>query len=92
MHATTRWYTDPSLADTLAARADDIRAVIGEVPGLRAYYLVKTDQGTLTVTVCDDEAGTAASTRVAAEWIAANLGDLSVSPPSVASGEVLLDV
>lgn len=90
MHATIRSYPDQSLADALAARADDIRAVIGEVPGFHAYYLVKTGEGTVSVTVCDDEAGTAASNRVAAEWIAANMSGLGVAAPSVAAGEVLI--
>lgn len=90
MHATFRWYSDPSLADALASRADDIRAVLGQVPGLRSYTVTKTDQGTVTMTVCDDEAGTAESTRVAREWMLANLPDLAVTPPSVSAGEVLL--
>ncbi len=92
MHATFRWYPDPSLADVLASHADAIRAVIGEVPGFRSYTLVKTDQGTVTVTVCDDEAGTAESTRIAGEWLRANLPELEIAPPNVSSGAVLIAV
>lgn len=90
MHATLRWYPDASLGDALAARADDIRSVIGEVDGFRAYYLVKGDQGTISITVCDDEAGTSASNRVAAEWLRENLPDLSVGAPNIAAGDVLI--
>jgi hypothetical protein len=90
VHATLRWYPDASLADALAARADDIRAVIGEVDGFRAYYLVKGDQGTISITVCDDEAGTSASNRVAAEWLRENLPDLAVGAPNIAAGDVVI--
>ncbi|MGL6278135.1 MAG: hypothetical protein ACRC50_01085 [Gaiella sp.] len=90
MHATFRWYPDSALADHLADHADAIRAVIGEVPGVQAYYLVRTEQGTVSVTVCDDEEGTAASSRVAAEFIRANLPDLEVAAPNISSGEVVI--
>lgn len=90
MHATLRWYPDPSLADALAARADEIRAVISAVPGFQAYYLVKGDQGTISITVCDDEVGTAASNQVAADWLKENMPDLAVGAPNIAAGEVVL--
>lgn len=90
MHATFRWYEDPSLADALASRADEIKAVLTQVPGLRSYSIVRTDQGTVTTTVCDDEMGTAESTRVAREWMLANLPDLAVTPPNVSAGDVVL--
>ena len=63
MYATVRSYSDPSLAAALAARGDEIRAVIGEVPGFRAYYLVEASSGTFSVTVCDDQAGAEESNR-----------------------------
>jgi hypothetical protein len=90
VHATLRWYPDATLADALASRADEIRSVIGEVPGFRAYYLVKGDQGTISVTVCDDEAGTAASNQVAADWLRENLPDLGVGTPNITKGDVLI--
>jgi hypothetical protein len=90
MHATFRWYPDPSLADELAGHADAIRALIGEIPGFQAYYLVRTDQGTVSVTVCDDEDGTAASSRVAADFIRTNLPDLEIAAPNASSGEVVI--
>ena len=91
MHTTMRYYAgNTDLADQLAARADEIRSVISEVPGFHAYYLVKLDDATVSITVCDDEAGTAESTRVAAEWIRENMSDLAASPPLVSSGTVTL--
>jgi len=91
MHATMRYYAgNTGLADQLAARADEIRAVISDVPGFQSYYLVKLDDSTVSITVCHDEAGTAESTRVAAEWIRENMPDLAASPPMVSSGAVTL--
>lgn len=91
MHVTMRYYPGNSdLADQLVARADEIRSVIGEVAGFRAYYLVKLDDATVSITVCDDEAGTAESTRVASEWIRENMPDLASSPPMVSSGVVTI--
>lgn len=91
MHATMRYYQgNPDLADQLAARADEIRSVIGEVAGFQSYYLVKLDDAAVSITVCDDEAGTSESTRVASEWIRENMPDLAASPPMVSSGTVTL--
>ena len=91
MHATMRYYHgNPGLADQLAARADEIRSVIGAVPGFNAYYLVRLDDATVSITVCDDEAGTEESTRVAAAWIGENMPELTASPPMVSAGTVTL--
>jgi hypothetical protein len=91
MHTTMRYYAgDSDLADRLAARSDEIRSVISEVPGFQAYYLVKLDDATVSITVCDDEAGTAESTRVAAEWLRENMPELAGSAPMVSSGTVTL--
>ena len=91
MHATMRYYPgNTELADQLATRADEIRSVIGAVSGFRAYYVLRLDDATVSITVCDDEAGTTESTRVAAEWIRENMPELAASPPMVSSGTVTL--
>ena len=91
MHTTMRYYPgNTDLADQLAGRADEIRSVISGVLGFQAYYLVKLDDATVSITVCDDEAGTAESTRVAADWIKENMPDLAASPPMVSGGTVTL--
>ena len=93
MHTTMRYYAgNTELADQLLERSDEIRSVISAVPGFRAYYLVKLDDATVSITVCDDEAGTAESTRVASEWIRDNMPDLASSPPMVSAGPVTLSV
>lgn len=79
------------LAEQLAERADEIRSVIGQVSGVRSYYVVKLDDATVSITICDDEEGTAESSGVAAEWIRENLPDLAASPLLVSSGAVTLN-
>jgi len=91
MHTTMRYYAgNPGLADALGGREDEIRSVISAVPGFKAYYLVKLDDATVSITVCDDEAGTAESTRVAGEWLRENLPDVAGAAPMVSSGTVTL--
>jgi hypothetical protein len=91
MHVTMRYYHgNTELADALGGREDEIKAVISAVPGFKSYYLVRLDDATVSITVCDDEAGTDESTRVASEWLRDNLPDVAPSPPMVSSGTVTL--
>jgi hypothetical protein len=91
MYATFRYYADGStLVEALREREDDVRRVIGEVQGVRGYYLVHTGDSAVTVTVTDDEAGAEESSRVAAAWIAENLPGLAISPPQISSGKVVI--
>lgn len=92
MYATVRSYTTGSeFGDALVEHADELRKILGEIDGFRAYYLVRSDDGVTSVSVFDDEAGAEESTRVARAWVAENLPDLEVSPPQVRTGEVVLD-
>jgi hypothetical protein len=93
MHAVLRSYPGNSeLADALAARADEVKAVISDVPGVRGYYLIRTAEGTVSVTVADDAAGTEASNAAAASWLRENLPDLAVGPPQTSAGEVVISL
>jgi hypothetical protein len=75
----------------LAARESEIRDVIAELDGFRAYYLLRTTDGNaVSISVFDDQSGAEESTRSAAAWIKENLADMSISPPQVTSGEVVL--
>jgi hypothetical protein len=93
MHATIRTYAgDSALADALAARSDDVEAIIASVPGFRAYHLVRTDAGTVSITVCDDAAGCEESTRRAGAYLREHAGEFSSAPADVASGEALISI
>jgi hypothetical protein len=91
VYATIRRYSgNADLANQLAARKDEVIALISGVPGYRAYYLVQAGDDTISVTVCDDESGTQRSNEVAAGWIRENMPEAASSPPEVSAGEVVL--
>jgi heme-degrading monooxygenase HmoA len=92
MYATVRTYSEtPELADALVNRADDVKRIISEIDGFRAYYLIRTGDGAVSVSVYDSESGVEESSRVAAAWIRENLPDFAGSPPRVSAGEVVID-
>ena len=90
MHVVIRRYKGASpLFDELARRQADVEQLIRSVPGFVAYYLVRTDDGGATVTVCEDRAGTQESTRRAAEWVRQHVPAAAANPPEVTEGEAL---
>ena len=90
MHATLRWYADPDLADKLNERSDDVRSIISGLAGFRAYYLIRSDAGTISVSIFDDESSTKESNEAAASWLRENMPGVSAS--NVAGGEVVLSL
>jgi hypothetical protein len=69
------------LMDALTQNEDEVTALISGVPGFVSYVSFRTgDGGAITVTVCDDKAGTDESSRRAAEWVSENLGGGGASP------------
>jgi hypothetical protein len=92
MYATIRRYDgNPDLADRLAARSDEIRTLMSAVGGFRAYHLIRSNDGTASITVCDDQAGTEETNRVAAGWLKENMPDAVSAAPQVTAGEIVLD-
>ena len=90
MYATIRRYVgNPGLADELAARRDEVKAGIEPVQGFRKYFLIKSGDGTASITICDDEAGAEESNRAAAAWIKENMPEVATSPPEITAGEVV---
>ncbi len=95
MHAAVRTYSGSGakeLFDLLEQRKEEVESLIRSVSGFQAYTLIGTDDGGVTVTVCEDKAGTDESLRLAREWILENATDLGVSPPAVSEGSVLLQL
>jgi hypothetical protein len=91
VYATIRHYPgNPGFADELAAREDEVLGIIRPVEGFRAYFLIRTADGTASVTVCDDQAGTDESNRAAADWIRQNMPDAVSTPPQITAGEVVI--
>ena len=92
MHAVVRTYSGQGaseLFDLLGQREEEVKALIGGVPGFVNYAAVRTGAGGVTVTVCEDKAGTDESTRRAAGFVEENLGT-RVSAPAVTEGDTVL--
>ena len=95
MHAVVRTYSGSGakeLFGMLEERIGEVESLIRSVTGFVGYTLVRTDDGGVTVTVCQDKAGTDESMRVARDWIQENASDLDTSPPAVSEGSVLLNL
>ena len=91
MHAVTRSYSGQGaseLFDRISAASDEVEGLLRGVEGFASYTLFRTEDGGVTVTVCEDKAGTDASLQVARDWVAANASDVGAGAPTVAEGPV----
>ena len=91
MYVTIRRYKNAgALAEAMTAKKDEVMKLIKGVPGFVAYYATRDGDSMTTVSVYDDKAGGDESTRIAGEWVRANV----TSPPSspdVSGGEVFFN-
>ncbi len=95
MHAVVRNYSGTGakeLFDLLEARKGEVESLIRSVTGLVSYSLIRTGDGGISVTVCQDKAGTDESLQVARNWIQENAADLDTSAPSVSEGSVIVQL
>ena len=106
MSAVIRSYSGLSgktLGDLLEARKAEVDAVMGAVPGLVTYTILRSDDGVSTITVCNDKQGADESVKVARDWIAKNSGGLAgmvaavagatgLATPRITEGPVLLQL
>jgi len=95
MHAVIRSYSGAGageLFDLLDERQSDVRERMRGVKGFVSYTLVRTEDGGVSVTVCQDKEGTDQSVQLARDWIQANATGFTVDPPTVAEGGVILHV
>jgi hypothetical protein len=77
------------LFDLLGQRQDEVKDLIGGVPGFVSYAAFRSDDGGMTVTVCQDKDGTDESSRRAAEWVKENVST-SITPPAITEGNTVL--
>ena len=93
MYAVVRNYSGQGakeLFDLLEQRKSEVETIIRSVTGFVSYTLLRSEDGGVTVTVCQDKTGTDESMRVAKEWIQENASDIGSSPPSVSEVSVML--
>ncbi len=70
----------------------DIEKTMRTVKGFESYTLARHSdgEGGLSMTVCQDKAGTEESASVAKEWISRNAANISVDAPKVSAGSVII--
>lgn len=93
MHAVVRSYSGPGvkeLFDLLEERQQEMDTVLGSVTGLVSYSAIRTEHGAITVTVCENKAGTDESSEVARAWIRDKAPELGTQPPAITEGPVIL--
>ena len=89
MFASIRKYSGaPALVDELVKKQDDIKSVLQPIPGFHSYYLLKTSDGAVSMTLCEDRNGVEESNRVAATWLKDKLPTFATRPPEITTGEV----
>ena len=95
MHAVVRTYSGAGakqLIDLLEQRKADVEALIRKVPGMMSYTLMRSGDGGVSITVCQDKAGADESMKVAREWIQKNAANTGASPPAVMEGSVIAHI
>jgi hypothetical protein len=92
MYMVVRSYTGggaSALFDQLAQSEDEVKELISGVPGFVSYQAIRDGDSGITVTVCEDKAGTDESTTRAAAWTKENVSE-AVDPPAITEGETVL--
>jgi hypothetical protein len=91
MYAVVRSYSGEGaseLFEQLEQRNDEIKDLIGGVPGFVSYTAFRSSDGGVTVTVCQDKTGTDESSRRAADWVKENIG-AAANPPVITEGSTV---
>ncbi len=92
MYAVVRSYSGQGaseLFDLLGQREDDVKSLISGVPGFVSYAAFRSGDGGMTVTICQDKAGTDESSRRAADWVKENVSTTG-NPPVITEGSTVL--
>ena len=92
MYVVVRSYSGQGASDVfdlVENRSEDVQALIGGVPGFVSYAAIRSGDGGVTVTVCEDEAGANESSRRAAGFVKENLST-TVDPPVITGGTAVL--
>jgi hypothetical protein len=92
MHVVVRSYSGQGaseLFDLLEQREEDVKDLISGVPGFVSYAAFRSGDGGMTVTACQDKAGTDESSNRAATWVKENVS-ASVDPPEITEGGTFL--
>ena len=84
------WANAGALAEAMLQRQQEVTDLIRGVPGFVAYYATRAGDTVTSVTVCESQAGTQESTRLAGEWVKTNLPGAAIGAPQIAEGETFV--
>ena len=93
MHTVIRSYSGSgasALFDLLEERKPEVEELIRAVSGFVSYSLLRTPDGGVSVTTCQDKTGADESLQLARTWIQENASHLDVHPPAVTEGANIL--
>ena len=70
----------------------DIEKLMRSVKGFESYTLARSSdgEGGLSMTVCQDKAGSEEGARFAKEWLSKNAGNITMDAPKVSSGSIII--
>ena len=92
MYAVLRSYSGQGVSELferLEQRNEEVKDLIGAVPGFVSYTAFRSSDGGVTVTVCQDKTGTDESSRRAAEWVKENISAMA-NPPVITEGSTVV--
>ena len=95
MHAVVRTYAGGGAReffDLLDECKEEIESLIRSVEGFESFTLIKTDDGGISVTVCQDKTGTDESVKLARLWRKQNAAKLGLKRPTVSEGSAILQL
>jgi len=93
MHVAIRKYaTPPAYIDQVRPKLAHLEETMRSLPGFVAYHFVETDDGITTITITEDETGTAESMGWAKTWMQENTPEDLPGAPEVIQGQTLLSV
>ena len=93
MHAVIRTYSGKGakeLFDVLERHTADVESLMRPIKGFVSYTAARTGDGGITVTVCQDKAGTDESVAKARDWVARNAASIGAAAPTVSEGSVII--
>ena len=92
MYAVVKTYSGQNASrvfDLIGERKDDVNALLSGVPGFVNYAAIRSGEGGVTMTVCEDKAGADESSRRAAAFVKENVS-AAADPPVVIEGGTIL--
>ena len=91
MHVVIRKYvTSPDYINQTCPKLAQLEETMRGLPGFVAYHFVETEDGITTITVTEDETGTAESMGRAITWMQENTPEDLPGAPEVIKGHTLM--